>query len=204
MKKILLLVVFICFASVGFCDEIQNAKSAKTDEETNLSTQARVFYLDNNLKKSFDIISSIPEDERTAQDWLLLGNVLQDQDKTPEAVFMLNRAILVDKKFYKAYYNLANIYLQEEKPNLAIANYKNAIKYKSEFAYAYYNLGCAYIHIGELKKAKSAFLNAVNYNKNEPDIYYNLAYIYKKLGKEKNAKIYFDFYKKCLEIKSSV
>jgi tetratricopeptide (TPR) repeat protein len=47
---------------------------------------------------------------------LLIGNILQDQDKIADAAFMYQRAIAVDPKFYKAYYNLGNIYLEDEKP----------------------------------------------------------------------------------------
>lgn len=162
------------------------------------SQQAILLYNENRLKEAFDVLLSIQEKERTAQDWLLLGNLLQDQNKTSDAIFMYQRAIMVNPKFYKPYYNLGNIYLEEEKPFLAIENYRKANKQNSEFSYGYYNLGCAYIKIGKLNKAKLAFLKAVELKNSDPSFHYNLAYIYKKLNKPKLAKQYLENYNKLM------
>ncbi|MDR1167648.1 MAG: tetratricopeptide repeat protein [Heliobacteriaceae bacterium] len=161
--------------------------------------QINALYAQNNIDKALDLLISVPEEKRTPQDYLLLGNILQDKGKNGEAIFMYNRAILADKKYYKAYYNLGVIYLQEEKPNLAISQFKQVIKLNPEFAYAHFNLGCAYIKTGELKKAKNEFLRAIELKNTVPDFHYNLAYAYKKLNKEKSAKLYLGYYNKLME-----
>lgn len=176
----------------------QNAKQTTSNGDMTPSEQATLFYNENNLKSSLDTLLAIKEEDRTAQDWVLLGNILQDQNKTSDAVFMYQRAIMVNPKFYKPYYNLGNIYLDEEKPYLAIENYKKANKTNSEFAYAYYNLGCAYLRIGNLKKAKITFLKAIEIKNTEPNFHYNLAYTYKMLNKQKLAKQYLDNYNKLM------
>ncbi len=217
MKKIfVLLVLFLFSGACGFAQEksrsagsiirnvfqkkaIQEQVEKSNDDDLTPSQQANLFYSDNDVKKSFDILLRIPEAKRTAQDWLLLGNILQDQEKISDATFMYQRALLVNPKYYKAFYNLGNIYLADEKPFLAIENYRKANKANNEFAYAYYNLGCAYIQTGMLKKAKIAFLKSIELKKTEPDFYYNLAYVYKQLNKPKLGKQYLDFYNKVLE-----
>lgn len=178
-----------------------NVKSANPAKEDDLSPseQATLYYNENNIKKSFDTLVAIKEQDRTVQDLLLLGNILQDQDKTSDAVFMYQRAILLDPKCYKPYYNLGNIYLEEEKPQMAIANYRKANKANNKFPYAYYNLGCAYLKIGELKKAKIVFLKAIELKNTEPSFHYNLAYTYKMLKNPKLAKQYLGFYNKLME-----
>lgn len=168
-------------------------------EFENISKQATIFYAENSIKNSFDLLLSIPEEERTPQNWLILGNILQDQGKNNEAVFMYQKAILADENYYKAYYNLGNAYLNDDKPNLAIEQYKKVLKIDPNFPYAYYNLGCAYIKVGELRKAKNAFLSAIELKNTEPDFHYNLSYVYKKLKNEKNAKLYLDYYNKIME-----
>lgn len=173
---------------------IKNAE----DVEMTPSEQAIVLYNENNIKASLQVLMSIKESERSAQDWLLIGNILQDQQKVVDASFMYKRAIIVNPKFYKAYYNLANIYLDDDKPYLAIESYRKANKLNPEFAYGYYNLGCAYVKAGDLKKAKIAFLKAIELKNTEPDFYYNLAYAYKKLKKDKLAKQYLDIYNKIM------
>lgn len=167
--------------------------------EVDLNEQAKLLYADNNITGSFDLLLSIPEDERTAQNWLLLGNVLQDKGRSNDAIFMYNQAILKDPKYYKAYYNLGNVYLEDEKPNLAIQQYKKVLKLKNDHAYAYYNLGCAYIKIGKMKSARLAFLNAIDFKNNIADFHYNLAYVYKKLNDEKKANLYLKYYNQIIE-----
>ena len=214
MKKIVLLFIIVllstscvnaqsfnpnCFKNIFKKKQIEKPVSPLDDGEMTLSEQAILFYNENNLKSSFDTLLSIKENDRTAQDWFLLGNILQDQDKTSDAIFMYKRAILIDPKFYKPYFNLGNIYLDEDKSYLAIENYRKATKVNNKFPYAYYNLGCAYLKLGDLKKAKIAFLKAIELKNTEPQFHYNLAYTYKMLKKDKLAKQYLDFYNKLME-----
>lgn len=172
-----------------------------SENENTASEQAKLLYADNNIEDSFNTLLSIPEEERTAENWLLLGNLLQDKERYDDAVFMYTKSILKDDKFYKAHYNLGNCYLNSDKPNLAIEEYKKLLKLKNDYAYAYYNLGCAYIKLGEYRKAKNAFLDAIYFKNTEPDFYYNIAYTYKKLNKEKDAKAYLEIYNKVMENK---
>lgn len=177
---------------------VQKQKSAYDDELTP-SEQAVILYNENDIKSSFNVLLKIKDSERTADDYLLLGNILQDQEKISDAIFMYQRAIETNPKFYKAYYNLGNIYLEQDKSNLAIENYRQANKLNSAFPYAYYNLGCAYLKLGDLKKAKIVFLKAIELKNTEPDFHYNLAYTYKMLKNDKLAKQYLGFYNKLME-----
>ncbi len=170
-------------------------------EETAESEQAKLLYADNNIEGSFNALLAIPEDKRTAENWLLLGNLLQDKGRNDDAIFMYTQAILKDEKFYKAHYNLANCYLNDDKPNMAIEEYKKVLKLRPEYAYAHYNLGCAYLKLGKYRKAKNAFLDAAYFKNTEPDFYYNLAYTYKKLEKPKDAQAYIEIYNKLMENK---
>lgn len=183
MKIVALLVSLILFSGSCFADEI-------------LSKQATAFYSDNNYNKTIDLILQIDEKERCAQDWLLLGNLFDEKGEKENAIFMYQKAIGKDNKYYKAYYNLANIYLEQNKYNLAIDYYKSAIHLSRENAYLYYNLGCAYLKTGDAKKAKTAFINALTYKKDVPEFHYNLAYTYKLLKKDKLAQSYLDNYNK--------
>lgn len=215
MKKIILLLAIALTTNCVSAQSV-NTNSVKTffnsnyeakseqiknfsDDSLTPNEQAIIAYNENNLKVAFEILLAIKDADRTAEDWLLLGNILQDQNKTSDAIFMYQRASVKNPKFYKAYYNLGNIYLEEEKPYLAIENYRKANKANNKFSFAYYNLGCAYLKIGELKKAKIAFLKAIELKNTEPDFHYNLAYTYKKLDKPKLAKQYLDFYNKLME-----
>lgn len=164
-----------------------------------LSQQATAFYSDNNFNKTMDLLLQINEKERTAQDWLLLGNLFDEKGEKNNAIFMYQKAINTNPKYYKAHYNLGNIYLGEERYGMAVECYKQALKNCKDNPYLYYNLACAYIKMGDLKKAKNELINAVTLNKNIPEIHYNLAYVYNRLGKTKIAQSYLDNYNKLME-----
>lgn len=198
MKRLLLVLVMLLGIGAntsGFALELKK-QAPVVKPETTVGTQASVLYAENSIDKAFELLLTIPEEDRTPQDYLLLGNILQDKGKNGEAIFMYNKAVQEDEKYVKAYYNLGVIYLQEDKPNLAIQQFKKAIKLNPEQPYAHYNLGCAYIKIGELRKAKYEILTATDFNNNVADFHYNLAYIYKKLGNEKQAARYLEYYNK--------
>ena len=184
--------------SFPFKKEVEKT-APHSNEFENISKQATIHYAENEIKTSFNLLLSIPEEDRTPQNWLILGNILQDQGKSSEAVFMYQKAALADENYYKAYYNLGNVYLNEDKPNMAITEYKKVIKLDPNFPYAYYNLGCAYIKTGDLKKARNAFLSAIDLKNTEPDFHYNLAYVYKKLKNDKKAELYLQYYNKIME-----
>lgn len=205
MKRILYTLFILIFASncvfaaLPWEQKKEVSKIIQSEQIQNITNQANVLYAENDINNAFNLLLSIPEEERNAQNWLLLGNILQDQGKIDEAAFMYNRAIQIDETFYKAYYNLGNLYLQDGRTNMAIEEYKKVIKLKPEYPYAHYNLGCAYIKLGKLGKAKYELLTAIDLKNTVADFHYNLAYIYKQQKKEKQAKIYLDYYNKLIE-----
>lgn len=183
MKRLVLLLVLFLGINGCFANE-------------ELSKQATAFYSDNNHNKTMDLLLQIDENERSAQDWLLLGNLMDEKGEKDNAIFMYQKAINTDKKYYKAYYNLANLYLADGKYNMAVTNYKKTVSLNKENPYVFYNLGCAYLKLGEVKKARSAFQQAVTLKNDVPEFHYNLAYAYKSLDKTKMAQIYLDNYNK--------
>ena len=161
-----------------------------------LSKQATAFYSDNNPTKTIDLILQINESDRSAHDWILLGNVLEDKGELDNAIFMYKKAIVTDPKFYKSYYNIANHYANNGQYNMAIENYKKAIKLNKENPFVFYNLACTYVKTGELDKAKANLNKAILLRSDIPDFHYNLAYVYKKLDKHKLAQTYLDNFNK--------
>lgn len=183
MKKLFVLILLLCV-------------SACYASESELSRQATAFYSDNNSVKTMDLILQINEKDRSAQDWLLLGNVLADKGEIENSAYMYQKAIEKDKKCYRAYYNLGNYYVDKGLFNNAIVNYKKASSIKNDNPYIYYNLGYAYLKLGNLSQAKTNFNKANMYKSDIPECHYNLAFIYKQLGNEKLAKTYLENYNK--------
>jgi len=185
MKKCLLLSFIILSLNTCLANEI--------------SQQATAFYSDNNFHKTMNLLLQIDEKERSAQDWLLLGNLFDEKGEKQNAIFMYQKSIETNPKYYKAYYNLANLYMEESKYGLAVENYQKASKLASQNPYVHYNLACAYIKLADLKKAKTELIKAVTIKNDLPEIHYNLAYVYKCLNKPKIAKDYLNNYNKLTE-----
>ena len=187
IKKALVLFFVLMFSNCCFA----------SPEE--LSKQATAFYSDNNFEKTIELLLQIMPENRTAQDWLILGNLLDEKGEKEQALFMYQKALEVDSKYYKACYNRGNIYMEQGKYTEAIENYNKAAKINATNPYVYYNLACAYLKRGKTKEAKNALLKAVTIKNDIPEIHYNLAYVYQKLNKPKLAQTYLDNYNKLTE-----
>ena len=202
MKRLLLFLLVIIGISAVSASALELPWQKSREEVVELdetSQQARVLYAQNEIDSALKLLKSRGEETRTAEDWLLIGNILQDKEKIDEAIYMYKKAIEVNPKYYKAHYNLGCIYLMQEKPNMALTEFKQAVKYKDDFAYGYYNMGCAYLKLKEYRNARYNFFRALDMKGTDPAIYYNLAYTFKKLNNEKQAKTYLDMYNKLME-----
>lgn len=196
MKKLLITLLIL---SGAFTTTAYSAMpwQKNTEQEVTVdpvSEEAKALYAQNDIDGAFKLLQGKVEDSRTAEDWLLIGNILQDKDKIDEAIYMFKKSIQKDPKYYKAHYNLGYIYLMQEKPNMALDEFKLATKYKDDFSYGYYNMACAYLKLKQYRNARYNFFRALDLKNNEPNIYYNLAYTFKMLNNEKQAKTYLNLY----------
>lgn len=201
MKKLFITLLILCGA---FGSTVYAAVPWKKNEVQEVvvdpvSEQAKALYAQNDIDGALKLLKGKTEESRSAEDWLLIGNILQDKDKIDEAVYMFKKSIQADPKYYKAHYNLGYIYFIQDKPNMALDEFKLATKYKDDFAYGYYNMACAYLKIKEYRNARYNFFKALDLKNNEPNIYYNLAYTFKMLNKEKQAQTYLDLYNQMMK-----
>ena len=198
-KLITLLMIFLLLGDGVFAFTLPSKKAQEEPKVDTVTEQAKVMYAQNDIDKAYEILEQKPEEERSALDWLMMGNIMQDKEQIDKALYMFNQAVNKDPKFYKAHYNIGYIYLSKDQPNMALKEFKLAVKYKPDFSYGYYNMGYAYLKLGKYSTAKYNFFRALDLRANEPDIYYNLAYSYKMMGKEKQAQTYLDLYNKMIE-----
>ena len=202
MKKILtaLLIIGMTFTSNCYAISLIKDKPASEQIQDNpKSQQSRALYAQNDIDKALELLEQIPEDERSAQDWLLIGNIMQDKEEIDKALYMFNKSAQKEPKFYKPHYNMGYIYLSKNHPNMALEEFKLAVKYKNDFSYGYYNIGCVYLKLKKYSQARYNFFRSLSLRANEPDVYYNIAYTYKMQNKEKQAQTYLDLYNQMME-----
>jgi len=185
ISKLILSILCLLFLSQD-CFALDNFQETKNN--------IKVLYNTNRLKEAYQLISQMDENLRDAEIWMLAANITQDYGRDLDTIYLLQKAISSDPKYYKAYYNLGNIYLKENKYNSAIVNYKKCVRYNPNFAYGWYNMGNAYFQLEEYNHAKSAYKKAISVINNDADFYYNLALTYKKMNKNKQAQKILDIY----------
>ena len=182
MKRfIYLMFVILLSFSPAYC-------TVNEEEISDYQEQAKLYYNTNNIAQCMEMLTKIPDSKKGAQDWVLLANIAQDREKPLDAIFFLERAIIADSKYYKAYYNLGNIYFETGNISKAMENFRKAVKLKEDFAYAYYNMGCCYLKRENYRLARYYFANAIKYNASEPSFFYNISYTYKMLKNKKRAE----------------
>lgn len=186
--------LIVCFCLI-FGNLFLNINMAWADD-MDVKTEAYALYNTNNLNEALRLLENLPIEEKDEEVFVLIANIYEDKLDLSKAVENLNKAIIINPEYYKAYYNLGCIFLNKKAYELAEKNLLLAIKYNKEFAYSYYNLGTLYLRTGKYEKAKKNLIKAIYLKNDEKDFYINLAYAYKFLGKEKEAKKLLDIYNK--------
>ena len=115
MKK--LFITFLCL--ILTCSVSAFSAQQEEPEIDMTSQEARALYAQNDIDKAYNLLLTKGEEYRSAEDWLIIGNILQDKDKIDSAIHMYQKAIEKDPKYYKAHYNLGYIYLIQDRPNMA-------------------------------------------------------------------------------------
>ena len=189
MKKRLsciLTILFLCIlAQLSFAnDNITEVKNIEQKSSEEIREQSKILYMGNQYELAKKNILSIPDTQKIAFDYYLIGLTTKD---TREAIKAYESAIALDEKFYQAYFNIANLYFSIQNYEKAVDNYKLAVKHNKDFAYGHYNLGCTYLVLEEYNNARKSFEKAIKINPKEPDYYHNLGFSYKKLGNKKRA-----------------
>lgn len=187
-------IIIACFCLI-FGNLFLNINGAWADD-IDVKTEAYALYNTNNLNEALRLLKNLPIEEKDEEVFVLIANIYEDKLDLSKAVENLNKAIIINPEYYKAYYNLGCIFLNKKAYELAEKNLLLAIKYNKDFAYSYYNLGTLYLRTGKYEKAKKNLIKAIYLKNDEKDFYINLAYAYKFLGKEKEAKKLLDIYNK--------
>ena len=123
--------------------------------------------------------------------WVMLGVVLDQQDKMQEARDACSRAVKIDEKYLPAYLCQADFFARnrEWEPLLNSANGALRLNAGGD-GYAYYYRAQAYLHMHNFVEAERSALQAVEINANHDylPLYFLLAQIYDARGATKPAR----------------
>lgn len=167
-----------------------------SDNYEDIRQKAYALYATKNYNEAQKLLDSLPTSKKTAETFLLLSNIADENKNTNLAVQNLNKALDIDCAYYKAYYNLGCIFAKKKSYHLAINNFELAIKYNKGFASAYYNLATCQIKQKNYEAAKKNLIKALELDPQNKDCYFNLALCYNELNKPKLAKKLLESYDK--------
>ena len=123
--------------------------------------------------------------------WVMLGVVLDEQDKTQQARDACSQAVKIDAKYVPAYLCSAEFSSRNKdwQQLLTLANATLALNSGGD-GYAYYYRALAYMHLHNLVEAQRSALQAVEINSAHDylPLYFLLAQIYEARGDKASAK----------------
>ena len=122
--------------------------------------------------------------------WVILGVILEEQQKPQEARDACAHAALVNATYLPAYLCAAEVEARSRQWEQVLSSANTAAGLQSEGdPYAYYYRAMAYLHMNDTAEAKKSALQALEMDANheETSIYFLLALIYEREGDRANA-----------------
>lgn len=122
--------------------------------------------------------------------WVMLGVILQEQQRSQEAYDACLRAAGIDASYLPAYLCAAEISARSRQWEQVLDSADRALGLQSERGpYGYYYRAMAYLHMNNLAGAKKDALRAVeiDVNHDDPSLCFLLAVIYERDGDSANA-----------------
>lgn len=126
-----------------------------------------------------------------------LGNAAKNCGRLDEAIFYLQKALVLDPTFAMAHNSLGSVLDDCGRSNEAIAEFQKALEIDPNFASAHYNLACSLDGRGRTDEAVAEYRKALKIDADFVAAHNNLANTLKKLGRTDEA---IAEYRKALEI----
>jgi len=127
----------------------------------------------------------------------ILGNVLNKQGRTEEAIEHYLHALQIKPDYEKAHYNLGNVLNEQGRTEEAKEHYLQALRINPESEKTHLNLGNILYNQGRTEEAKEHYLQALKKNPESEEAHNNLAILLVHIGNIERAIAYF---RKALQI----
>ncbi|MDA9904419.1 tetratricopeptide repeat protein [Hyphomicrobiales bacterium] len=120
--------------------------------------------------------------------WKILGSILSQTGRKPEAVFINQRAVHLAPHDIEAIFNLGNTLQDLNRPEEAEVNYKKALDIKPDFAECHGNLGNVLRILGKQNEALDSYKKAIQLKPDYVQAHYNLATLLSEINKLEEAE----------------
>ncbi|MFL2781877.1 MAG: tetratricopeptide repeat protein [Rhodospirillales bacterium] len=183
--------------SSGLSRDLQKklSKQLKIEIENPTPTHSEITHLldcfqNGNYAEAEKLARSIIEGfESHVLSWTILGAILAQTDRLPEALSVQKKASQLAPKDAEINYNLG-VTLKElgifQEAELVL---KKTIRLKTDFAEAHFVLGLIYKELNKLRDAEKAYNKAIELKPNYTDAHYNLGNLLQSLGRLEESEL---------------
>lgn len=163
--------------------EEQTAVKLAPDSEEAVATLAMFYSEQGDTTKAADILSSIPEANRSAKLYLMLGGTYDQQKDYKKSIDAYQHAIALDRDNLDAIRGLADAYQNDGQTAKALQQYQVIADANPEDAGTYLRIAEIYRRQGKLDQALQNLKKAQSMVKDSDRISYALAEIYQTQGR---------------------
>ena len=167
--------------------EEQTAVKLAPDSEEAVATLAMFYSEQGDTTKAADILSSIPEANRSAKLYLMLGGTYDQQKDYKKSIDAYQHAIALDRDNLDAIRGLADAYQNDGQTAKALQQYQVIADANPEDAGTYLRIAEIYRRQGKLDQALQNLKKAQSMVKDSDRISYALAEIYQTQGRYDDA-----------------
>jgi tetratricopeptide (TPR) repeat protein len=164
-------------------DEEQTALKLSPDSEEAVATLAMFYSEAGDATKAAETLSSIPEANRSAKLYLMLGGTYDQQKDYKKAIDAYQRAIALDRDNLDAIRGLAEALLNDGQTAKALQQFQVIADANPEDARTYIRIAEIYRREGKLDQALQSLKKAQSMVKDSDQISYGIAEIYQTQGR---------------------
>ncbi len=163
--------------------EFKKAVTLQPGSEEAVTLLAYLYTDEGDPKKAADVLTAVPEGDRTSKLYSALGFTYEQQHKYKEAVAAYRSAVDEDKDNLEAMRGLAQNLLNDNQPQAALDQYKQIVDADPHDAQSYLHMAEIYRKTGNFDKAIEALKKADSEVQDSLEVPYNMAVIYQAQGK---------------------
>src|SRR5262249_2658767 len=167
--------------------EFKNALRIQPDSEEGLSNLAGLYSEEGDYKRAIQTLNSIPEEQRTARLYVIMGYTYEQQRDYKGAIASYKKAVDLDKDNLDALRGLAQNLLNDGQTDAALSQYQQIAEADPQDAQSYLRISEIYRRQAKLADALATLNKAESLVQDSLEFPYNKALIYEAQGKYDDA-----------------
>jgi len=167
--------------------EFKTAVGLQPGSEEAVTLLAYLYNDEGDSRKATEVLTAVPESDRTSKLYAALGFTYEQQHKYDDAVKAYRAAVDQDKDNLEAMRGLAQNLLNDNQPEAALDQYRAIVDADPHDAQSYLHMAEIYRKAGNYEKAMDALKKADSEVQDSLEVPYNMAVIYQAQGKYDDA-----------------